>query len=217
MDVVIYPLADCLYINLTNRCTCRCQFCPLALKEPLTVQGFDLKLSEEPTTEAILKEIANYEQKFSRPKEIVFCGYGEPTLRLKELKEIARALKKKNYFIRLNTNGHANWIHKRNVAPELNGLIDEVRVSLNACDATEYRELNQPLSPKNLYPCVKEFIVACKNQIPKVIVSAVALSTLNQTRFQKIAHKELEVSVLFRDLDQQGVPQRVLPISSSVK
>ncbi len=210
MDVVIYPLADSLYLNLTNRCTCRCRFCPLALKEPLAVQGFDLKLKKEPSSDAVLAAIKPYLEKKPWPKEIVFCGYGEPTLRLKEIKEIATVLKKQNHFIRLNTNGHGNWIHKRNIAPELKGLIDEVRVSLNACDAEEYRNINKPLSSQDLYSAVKEFILACKKELPKVVVSAVMLDSLDQNHFQKIAHEELGVSVLFRDLDKQGMKHECL-------
>lgn len=94
-------------------------------------------------------------------KEIIFCGYGEPTLKLEILKQVSKFIKE-NYpdvKIRLNTNGHANFIYKRNIVPELVGLIDEISVSLNASDEELYRELTKPnLVCENVLDEVKDFI-----------------------------------------------------------
>lgn len=93
--------------------------------------------------------------------EIVFCGYGEPTLKLDILKEVAKFIKDnyKGVRIRLNTNGHANVIYKRNIIPELVGLIDEISVSLNASTEELYTELTQPnLVCEKVLEEVKDFI-----------------------------------------------------------
>ena len=97
-------------------------------------------------------------------QEIVFCGYGEPMLKLDALKEIAQYIRK-NYphlKIRINTNGQANLIYKRNVVPELFGLIDSVSVSFNGENEKVYNELSQPKIP-NAYEGMKDFIKECVN------------------------------------------------------
>ena len=65
--------------------------------------------------------------------EIVFCGYGEPMLKLDILKQVAKYIKDNypNTIIRVNTNGHANLVYKRNVLSELKGFVDKFSVSLN--------------------------------------------------------------------------------------
>lgn len=207
MSVLIYPLNTSLYINLTNRCTCRCLFCPLGTNEPLEVQNIDLTLKKEPTSKEILKEIESYLKEKTRPDEVVFCGYGEPTLRLKEIKEISTELKKQNFKIRLNTNGHGSLIHKRNIVPELEGLIDEIRISLNGTTSEEYKKLNLPLYRQDTYPLVNEFVLESKKVIPKVFVSAVLVEQLDVTELKRIAREDLGVPLLLRELDQQGVSQ----------
>lgn len=77
--------------------------------------------------------------------EITFCGYGEPLIELETVKEVAKFIKDNfpNVKIRVNTNGHANLIHKRNVVPELKGLIDSFSVSLNAQNAKLYKKITR--------------------------------------------------------------------------
>ena len=91
--------------------------------------------------------------------EIIFCGYGEPMLKLEVIKEVAKYIKEKypNTVLRINTNGHANLVYKRNVLPELKGLIDKFSVSLNGENEEIYNELSQP-HIENAYEGVKEFI-----------------------------------------------------------
>ena len=54
-------------------------------------------------------------------------------LKLDIIKDVSSYIKKKypRVKIRVNTNGHANLVYKRNVLPELKGLIDRFSVSLN--------------------------------------------------------------------------------------
>ena len=95
-------------------------------------------------------------------------------LKLEELKEVAKYIKEKypETKIRINTNGHANFVYKRNVIPELKGLIDEFSVSLNGATKEEYNELSQPKFDE-AYEEVKKFIKACADENISVVASVV--------------------------------------------
>ena len=165
-NILVYSLEDKIYINLTNRCTNDCIFCLRKDKDDVCGQKLWLD-SEEFTSEDVIKN-------FEIPKEIVFCGYGEPLLKLDILKEVAKYIKDNypNTKIRINTNGHANYVYKRNIVPELVGLIDEISVSLNGSTSEEYDELSQPKF-KGAYDEVKKFIKACSESGIKTDTSIV--------------------------------------------
>lgn len=73
-DIITYDYYGSLYINLTNRCDCRCVFC---IRDQADSSLGGLWLQEEPKKEDVLAEILG--QDLSQYAEIVFCGYGEPT------------------------------------------------------------------------------------------------------------------------------------------
>ncbi len=154
---LVYLLDGKIYINLTNKCTNECVFCIRTLKDDVCGANLWLKNDNVSAQEVIkqLKEIKKDET------EIIFCGYGEPTLKLEVLKEVAKFIKE-NYTgvkVRLNTNGHANFVYKRNILPELVGIVDEISVSLNASSEQLYRELSQPvLACESVLDEVKDFI-----------------------------------------------------------
>ena len=162
----IYYLENIMYINVTNLCTNKCEFCIRSSGE--TVGGVNLILKDEKFShEDIIKEL---KEKFSdKCKEIVFCGYGEPLIKLDIIKNTAKFIKETypKIPIRINTNGHANLIHKKNIVPELAGLIDKISVSLNADNADLYAKLSNPCFDKEVaYEGVKNFIKECsKNGI----------------------------------------------------
>ena len=87
-NILVYSLEDKIYINLTNRCTNDCIFCLRKDKDDVCGQKLWLD-SEEFTSEDVIKQLKNFEI----PKEIVFCGYGEPLLKLDILKEVAKYIK----------------------------------------------------------------------------------------------------------------------------
>lgn len=142
---LVYLLDGKIYINLTNKCTNECVFCIRALKDDVCGKNLWLKDDNASAADVIaqLKPFLNDEK---NKREVVFCGYGEPTLKLDVLKEVAKFVKDKysDVLVRLNTNGHANFVYKRNVAKELVGLVDEVSISLNASTEELYKELSQP-------------------------------------------------------------------------
>ena len=168
-NVLVYELEGKLYINLTNKCTNDCIFC--LRKDKDDVCGQQLWLDDENSTAAdVVKQL----NKFKISEEIIFCGYGEPMLKLEVLKEVAKYIKENypNVKIRVNTNGHANYVYNRNVVPELKGLVDEFSVSLNGKDSAEYDELSQP-NFKGAYEEVKKFIKACSDADISVVASVV--------------------------------------------
>ena len=143
-NILVYLLDGKIYINLTNRCTNDCIFC--LRKDKDDVVGQRLWLDNEDSTSEDVIEQFNKIYTSTPSNEVIFCGYGEPMMKLDVLKEVAQYIKTKcpNTKIRINTNGHANFVYKKNVVPELKGLIDEFSVSLNGATKEEYNELSQP-------------------------------------------------------------------------
>ncbi len=168
-NILVYELEGKIYINLTNKCTNDCIFC--LRKDKDDVKGQELWLDNENFDAQDVIEQLN---KFELSSEVVFCGYGEPMLKLDILKEVAKYIKDNypNIKIRVNTNGHANYVYKRNVVPELKGLVDEFSVSLNGENSEEYNELSQP-KIENAYEEVKKFIKACSNESIETVASVV--------------------------------------------
>jgi len=159
---LVYFLRNTMYINVTNMCSNKCLFCIRNFNDE--VAGVNLWLAEENVSASkIIEEI-----KESSPEtrdEIVFCGYGEPLIKVDIVKEVANFIKSNypNVPVRINSNGHANLIHKRNIVPELTGLIDAISVSLNADNADLYQILSRSCFDKELaFEGVKSFAEECK-------------------------------------------------------
>ena len=155
-NTLAYLLDGKIYINLTNKCTNACIFCLRQDKDD--VCGKNMWLEDEDFS---AQDVINQIEELPLSSEITFCGYGEPMLKLDILKDVAKYLKSKypEIKIRVNTNGHANYVHKRNVVPELVGLVDTFSVSLNGATEQEYNELSQP-NFAGAYDVVKKFIKA---------------------------------------------------------
>jgi len=137
---LVYFVNSKMYINLTNLCTCKCIFCIRDLN-PM-VEGVDMHLAnQKANADDVIENIKRLSDKIG--SEVVFCGYGEPTLELESLKKVSKFIKDTytNVKIRVNTNGHANLINKRDIVPELKGLVDSFSVSLNSDNATQYKEI----------------------------------------------------------------------------
>lgn len=157
----VYLLDGKIYINLTNLCTNDCVFCIRAIKDD--VVGANLFLdSEILNVEEVIKQLEDFNPK--NYSEIVFCGYGEPILKLEELKQVAKYIKENYPHIktRINTNGQGNLIHKRNIVPELKENIDSISVSFNGENKEVYDAISLP-KIENAYDGMKEFIQECVN------------------------------------------------------
>lgn len=167
-DVYVYKIGNSMYINLTNQCTNDCEFCVRNFDEG--VGGYNLWMRREPTADMIIALLGDDTSQYD---EVVFCGYGESTLRLNDLKIIARHVKNTGGRVRLNTNGHANMIYRRNVAPELEGLVDVISISLNESTAEKYEQVCHPRFGAETYYSILNFAKECKAYIPEVILSVV--------------------------------------------
>jgi len=195
---ITYSIRDSLYLNITNRCTDNCSFCVRFYTD--YVKGHNLRLKDEPSIEEIIKELSD----ISRYREAVFCGYGEPLLRLDVVKAVAKFLKDKGTYVRLNTNGQGNLIYKRNIVPELKGLMDEVSVSLNVDSEENYNKICLPQFGQGTFSKVKEFVWECKQCIPRVSVTFIDLPEVNLQECERIAKEELGVEFRIRKLHQVG-------------
>ncbi len=193
---IAYRIRDSLYLNITNRCTNACIFC--AKFKDFTVKGHHLRLEHEPDFAEVLAAIGDP----TRYAEVVFCGYGEPLIRLDLVKEVAARLKPLGIRIRINTDGQANLVHGRNILPELQGLVDAVSVSLNAPDATTYQHWCHSRFGEKGYESVREFLRAAPRFIPEVTATAVALPGLDLEACRRVA---AELGVVFRDREYNEV------------
>ena len=171
MMTITYPVHNGIYVNMTNRCPCACTFC--LRKQSDHVYGSDsLWLEREPTVEEVCESIDKWD--LSKYSEIVFCGYGEPTMRLDDLLEVAKYIRSKSDIkIRINTNGLADLIAGEKVAHKLEGLIDTVSVSLNATNKEDYFKLVRPKFGIDSYDAMLSFTKECTKYVPNVIMTVV--------------------------------------------
>jgi len=188
---VAYKIRNSVYVNLTNKCTNRCTFCPKYQggKSNFTVQGYNLELKKEPSAAEAVSSVSRY-YGFN---EVVFCGLGEPTLRLETLKESAKVLKAlyPGIKVRLDTDGLANAVYGKNVAAELEGLIDSISISLNAQNSPLYNDICDPqiVGGKGIdaYASVLEFVKESKKHIKNVTVTAIDLPGVDAAFIENLA------------------------------
>lgn len=188
----VYKIRDALYVNLTNRCDADCVFCNR--KEEASVHGYNLKMEkkDEPSVELIIRQIGDP----SRYREIVFCGYGEPTIRWDDLKIIARHIKTNGGKTRVNTNGHGNIINGRSIVDEMEGVIDSVSISLNSTDAEQYAQLMQV--NKINFNAMIDFAKAAKGKNIHVTLSVVSLDEVEIEKARKFVQEEIGVEFRVR-------------------
>lgn len=180
---IAYPIRDSLYLNLTSRCNNACTFC--ARNRSYVVKGHDLRLAAEPTVAEVMAAMGD----FSQYREVVFCGFGEPTLRLPELKEIAARVHAAGKPVRLNTNGLANLQYGRDVAPELAGLVDTVSISLNSADPAQYQRLCRSTFGERAHPGLLEFARACLRQGIRTVLTVVAMPDIDVAAAERLARE----------------------------
>lgn len=169
---ILYRVRNNLYINLTNRCSSSCTFCLRQTRDHME-DSDSLWLTHEPDFEEV--KAAFLEQDMNLYEEVVFCGFGEPTERFDLLIQVARFVKD-NYHkpIRLNTNGQGDLINQRQIAPEMEGLIDTISISLNTPDAKKYQEIVRSQFGEKAYPAMLAFVKEAKKYVPNIVLSTVA-------------------------------------------
>ena len=195
---ILYKVHQNLYVNLTNKCPCACTFC---LRQTMDHVGesHNLWLEREPSAEEVIAEFAKFDM--SQYEEVVFCGFGEPTERLDALLEVAKFVKETYQKpIRVNTNGQASLINKRDTAPEFKGLVDTISISLNTPNEQKYNELVRSIFGDKAYRGMLDFVKEVKQYVPHVV-----LSTVDTTLTEE---EEAQCAKICEDL---GVTYRIRP------
>lgn len=195
MMTITYPVSKGIYVNITNRCPCSCTFCIRNHKDHV-FESDTLWLDREPTVQEICDSLDTWN--LEECEEIVFCGFGEPTVRLYDLLEVARYIKSKsNIKIRINTNGLADLIWNKSTASELKGLIDTVSVSLNATNKEDYLKVVRPKFGIESFDAMLKFTKECTEYVPSVIMTVVDVVTTKEE--QEACRKICEsVGAIFR-------------------
>jgi TatD DNase family protein len=188
-----YRIKNSLYINITNRCNADCFFC--THKSDAIIDGYNLKMAkgDEPPAEKYIEEIGNP----SNYDEIVFCGYGEPTIRWDVVKKIARYVKNNGGKTRLDTNGHGSFINKRDITPEMKGLIDVVSVSINTHDPRKYAEIMRV--EKRMFNEVIDFAKKSKMYVEKVVMSVVSIDNIEIEKTRQIVEEKIGAEFRVRE------------------
>lgn len=187
---VSYQIDNSLYLSITDRCTLECAFCPKTQGD-MSVKGYDLTFDHRPTAEEIISAVddpAQYDQ-------VVFCGYGEPTMRLNVLLQVARDIKARGGRVRVNTDGLSNLVHKHDTLPELGTCVDALSVSLNAQNHELYDRHCRPNLPGSY-----EAMLAFLRDAPKYIeeVTATAIDGLEGVDIEACEAIARELGVKFR-------------------
>jgi radical SAM enzyme (TIGR04100 family) len=195
---ILYEVHDNLYVNLTNKCPCACTFCLRQTRDKMEDSG-PLWLEHTPTLEEVLAEFEHFDM--DKYREVVFCGFGEPTEAFEVLLAVAKFVRD-NYHkpIRINTNGLGSLVNGRDIAPELEGLIDNVSISLNTPDPEKYLALVRPKFGPDSFQAMLEFARESRRYVPNVVMTTVATTLTAQ-----------EEEACRRICEELGVTYRIRP------
>jgi TatD DNase family protein len=163
---------------------------PVTPCPPASEEEMDAALEAEPDTETILAHLEPFHSSREYPvHEVVFCGSGEPLLRLETVLEVSKALKKRDIHVRINTNGQAAMVHGPDTVARLSEWVDELSISLNAQDASTYVAVSRPSAGLEAYEALLEFACQGVKLIPDVTLSIVTLveRVIDEDACQKIA------------------------------
>lgn len=195
---ILYEVHNGLYVNLTNRCSCACTFCVRQTDDSVG-KSDTLWLEHDPSFEEVMDAFGNFDM--SKYEELVFCGFGEPTEAFEVLKRVAAEAKRRwNIPIRVNTNGQGSLINGRDIAPEFEGIVDTVSISLNTPDAEEYLKLTRSRFGDKAFDAMLEFAEEVKHYVSTVVMSTV------ETTITKDEEKQCQAIC-----DKLGVTYRIRP------
>jgi TatD DNase family protein len=196
-----YTIRDSVYVNVTSKCTSACTFCRRS--EDPVVKGHDLRLNHDPSPEEMLKALDK--EYWKKRSEVVFCGYGEPTIRLPEILQVASNVKqeKPGIKVRLNTNGLGNLYNQRDIVHELTYGIDIVSISLNAHDAETFNRLCRPTYGEGSFEAVLEFAGKCVIAGLDTVLTVVDHPDVDIDRCRSIA-EGMGASFRIRPLNEVG-------------
>lgn len=193
---ISYEIGDSLYLNITNKCPCACTFCIRGNGD--SAYGSEpLWLEHQPDINEIKADLDK--RKLEGYKEIVFCGYGEPTCELELLKQTAEYIRSRcKTMIRLNTNGLGDLINERSISRELSGLIDCVSISLNASDKENYDKVTRPSFKTDCFAAMLKFASEVKSYVPRVMFTVVDIIGEEETARSKALADSIGIELRVR-------------------
>ena len=100
--------------------------------------------------------------------------------------------------MRMNTNGHGNLIHGRDITTDLAGCLDEISVSIDASDEQTYNRIVRPDFGAVSFMAVIDFVKGCVEKIPRVQLTAVDVPGLNLEGIRNLA-RDLGVEFRLRE------------------
>lgn len=169
---ITYEIDGKLYLNITNKCPCNCTFC--IRNNGDGAYGSDpLWLEHQPTADEVITALKKCD--LDSYKQIIFCGYGEPTCELEILKQAAKYIHSVSKTpVRVNTNGLSDLINGRNTAPEFEGIVDSVSISLNASDSEAYDKVTRPsFKGVDCFKAMLAFAENVKEYVPETMLTVV--------------------------------------------
>lgn len=197
---ISYEVGNNLYLNLTNKCPCNCTFC--IRNHADGAYGSDpLWLEHEPSWDEIIMDLRKRDLK--KYREIVFCGYGEPTERLDMILETAAYLRSREGCpkLRLNTNGLGDLIHGRSISMALCYSLDIISISLNAGTEDEYMRVTRPRFD-NAFEALQKFTKDCvKINRAEIVLSVVDVIPPEQIEASKKLAAQLGAKLRVRTFD----------------
>ena len=194
---ISYEVGDSLYLNITNKCPCACTFC-LRQNGDGAYGSDPLWLEHTPSFEEITDNLSQRE--LDKYRNIVFCGYGEPTCELEMLKKVAKWLKERTKTpLRLNTNGLSDLVNHRSTAPEFAGLIDIISISLNAPDEADYMSVTRPSFGEGSYGAMLKFASEVKNYVPETVLTVVDIIGEEQVEKSRKVAESVGVKLRVRE------------------
>lgn len=126
LSVIVEQEPVCLYLEVTNRCNLLCTTCPRTYEqlEPEADLSWDLFVR-------IVDQVQNV-------KRVVLHGVGEPML-VKHLPQMVDYLRRRGIYVLFNTNG--TLLNERNGRALIDAGLNELRVSLDAADASVFQQV----------------------------------------------------------------------------
>lgn len=169
---ITYEVDGALYVNMTNRCNNNCNFC--IRRNGDGAYGSDsLWLEREPTVdEAVASVLSRDLTKYS---ELVFCGYGEPSIRLDDCVAVARRVREAapSLKIRINTNGMSDLYFGCDTSEKYRGAFDTVSISLNAPNPSKYDDICHPVYHLSAFPAILRFAVNVNKCVQNTVFTLV--------------------------------------------
>ncbi len=102
----------------------------------------------------------------------------------------------------INTNGHGNLIHGKNILPELHGIVDSLSISLDAENEGKYEKICKP-TIKDAFKGVISFIKEAKKFVPEVKLTVVKIPEIDIDKCKAVA-EDLGVELRVRKFNMVG-------------